>query len=75
MSKLYCNHSEKPDSAAKLYYVEELVNCMMQTFSNSMSESSHQSIDESMVKFKGRSALKQYLPLKPIKRGIKVAKM
>jgi len=71
MSKLYCNHPEKPDSAAKLYYVEELVNCMKQTFSNSMSESSHQSIDESMVKFKGRSALKQYLPLKPIKRGIK----
>ena len=28
MSKLYCNHPEKPDSAAKLYYVEELVNCM-----------------------------------------------
>lgn len=25
-----------------------------------------------MVKFKGRSALKQYLPLKPIKRGIKI---
>ena len=72
MSKLYCNHPEKPDSATKLYYVEELVNCMKQTFSNSMSESSHQSIDESMVKFKGRSALKQYLPLKPIKRGIKV---
>jgi len=37
-----------------------------------MSESSHQSIDESMVKFKGRSVLKQYLPLKPIKRGVKV---
>jgi len=72
MSKLHCNHPEKPDSAAKLYYVEELVNCMKQTFSNSMSESSHQSIDESMAKFKGRSVLKQYLPLKPIKRGIKV---
>ena len=72
MSKLYCNHPEKPDSAAKLYYVEELVNCMKQSFSNSMSESSHQSIHESMVKFKGRSVLKQYLPLKPIKRGIKV---
>ena len=74
MSKLYCNHPEKPDSAAKLYYVEELVNCMKQSFSNSMSKSSHQSIDESMVKFKGRSVLKQYLPLKPIKRGIKVWK-
>ena len=68
MSKLYCNHPEKPDSAAKLYYVEELVNCMKQSFSNSMSETSHQSIDESMVKFKESSVLKQYLPLKPIKR-------
>ena len=29
-------------------------------------------IDESMIKFKGRSSIKQYLPLKPIKRGYKV---
>ncbi len=29
-------------------------------------------IDEAMVKFQGRSSLKQYLPMKPIKRGIKV---
>ena len=29
------------------------------------------SIDEAMIKFKGRSSLKQYVPLKPIKRGIK----
>lgn len=36
------------------------------------SESTFQSIDESMVKFKGRSVMKQYLPLKPIKRGIKI---
>ena len=57
MSKLYCNHPEKPDSAAKLYYVEELVNCIKQTFSNSMSESSHQSIDESMVKFSTKTIL------------------
>ena len=48
------------------------MNCMKQTFSNAMSESSHQSIDESMVKLKGRSVLKQYLLLKPIKRGVKV---
>ena len=27
---------------------------------------------ESMIPFKGRSALKQYMPLKPIKRGYKV---
>ena len=30
------------------------------------------SIDESIVKFKGRSSLKQYLPMKPIKRGFPV---
>ena len=30
------------------------------------------SIDEAMVGFKGRSSLKQYVPKKPTKRGIKV---
>ena len=54
-----------------LYYVKELMNCMKLTFSNAMSESSHQSIDEYRIKFKGHSVLKQYLRLKPIKRGVK----
>ena len=30
------------------------------------------SIDEAMIKFKGRSSMKQYMPKKPIKRGFKV---
>lgn len=30
------------------------------------------SIDESMVRFKGRSSLKQYNPMQPIKRGYKI---
>ena len=30
------------------------------------------SIDEAMVSFKGRSSLKQYMPKKPVTRGIKV---
>ena len=30
------------------------------------------SVDEAMVKFKGRSSIKQYQPLKPVKRGFKV---
>jgi len=29
-------------------------------------------VDEAMVKFQGRSTMKQYMPLKPIKRGFKV---
>ena len=58
LSKLYFNHLEKPDDATKLYYVEELVNCMKQ-ISSVMSESSHEDIDQSMVKLKWRSVLKQ----------------
>ena len=29
-------------------------------------------IDEAMIKFQRRSSLKQYMPIKPVKRGIKV---
>ena len=29
-------------------------------------------VDEAMIKFQGRSSLKQYIPLKPVKRGIKM---
>ena len=29
-------------------------------------------VDEAMVKFKGRSSIKQYMPKKPIKRGFKI---
>ena len=32
----------------------------------------HVSINESMILFKGRSSLKQYNPMKPIKRGYKI---
>ena len=30
------------------------------------------SVDKAMIPFKGRSSLKQYMPLKPIRRGIKI---
>ena len=70
LSKLYFNFPEKPENASKLYHVEELVNCMKDTFPNERRLISN--IVESMVKFKGRSVLKQHLPLKPIKRGVKI---
>lgn len=31
-----------------------------------------QAVDEAMIKDKGRTSLKQYMPMKPIKRGIKM---
>ena len=40
-------------------------------FSEVQSNNSEQSIDEHMVKFKGRSEIKQYMKSKPIKGGFK----
>ena len=42
------------------------------TFQNSYKPGKHQSIDEGMITYKGRLSYVQYLPSKPIKRGIKV---
>lgn len=74
MSKLYFNLPNKPEDANKTYYVDELVSCLKSTFPKARTEATFLSIDESMAKFKGRSTLKQYVPLKPINRGIKIRK-
>ena len=71
-SKLYFQNPEKPENATKTYYLEEVLASLKSSFTAARSDSIYQSIDESMTKFKGRSALKQYMPMKPIKRGIKL---
>ena len=50
--------------------VRSLVNHFNQSFSNSVTNDDSQSIDGHMVKFKGRSSMKQYAKNKPIKWGI-----
>ncbi|XP_066581313.1 piggyBac transposable element-derived protein 4-like [Prorops nasuta] len=55
----------------KLYKLRPLLNSLEKNFKTYWKPSKYQSIDESMIKFKGRSSLKQYLPAKPIKRGYK----
>lgn len=72
VSKLYFASPEKPNNTSKTYYADELLSCLKYTFSNCRQDSVYQSIDESMTKFKVRSSLKQYMPLKPTKRGIKL---
>lgn len=56
----------------KLYKVRPLLDNLSETFLHSCLPSKNQAIDESMIRFKGRSSLRQYMPLKPIKRGYKV---
>jgi len=72
-SKMYFASPKKPDDcSSKTYYIDDVVSCLKEKFIKYRQDSTFQSIDESMTKFKGRSSLKQYMPLKPIKRGIKM---
>ena len=72
MSKLYINYYDKPYEADELYYVEDLINCLKLTFQKYRQDGPYHSIDELTTKFKGKCSFKQYLPMKPVKRGIKV---
>lgn len=56
----------------KLYKIRPLLDRLNSSFVNECYATKSQSIDEAMIKFKGRSSLKQYMPLKPVKRGFKV---
>ena len=56
----------------KLGKVRPLINHFQEKFSSLYNLSCEIAIDEAMIKFQGHSSLKQYMPMKPIKRGIKV---
>ncbi|CAH1982430.1 unnamed protein product [Acanthoscelides obtectus] len=71
---MYYTKPNKPESSSKTYYLDELVECLKKRFQKARTECLHQSIDETMTKFKEGSSLKQYLPMKPIKRESSCAK-
>lgn len=58
----------------KLHKIRPIVDMLNSVISNTKiyKPSSFVSVDESMVPFKGRSAIKQFMPMKPVKRGYKV---
>lgn len=69
------NETEPPRGSSeydKLYKLRPLLTKLNKVYQKEAFNSEVQSIDECMVKFKGRSTLKQYMPKKPIKRGFKV---
>jgi len=55
----------------KLYKWRPLINKLNRKFQYQCITTSSQSVDEAMILFKGRSSLKQYMPMKPIKCGYK----
>ena len=56
----------------KLGKVRPVINHCSRVFQDSYNPHCECAVDEAMIPFQGRSTLKQYLPMKPVKRGIKV---
>lgn len=56
----------------KLFKIRPLLDALNRACQKLAKNTTSQSIDESMIRFKGVSSLKQFMPLKPIKRGYKV---
>ena len=65
-------HQRGTISYDKLGKVRPLLQYLSRKFMDMYTPNKEVAVDEAMVKFSGRSTIKQYLPMKPIKRGIKV---
>ena len=55
-----------------MYKLRPLLDSLNTNFMKLYNVSKRVSVDESMILFKGRSSIKQYNPMKPIKRGFKL---
>ena len=71
LANLHVNDDSLPAGTDKLWKVRPLIDSLNKNFQKLYDVRRTQSVDESMILFKGRSCLKQYNPKKPIKRGYK----
>lgn len=69
---LHLNDNRNACGQDKLFKIRPLLDIISRTFDEEYLPSQNVSIDEGMIKYKGRLGFKQYMPMKPIKRGIKV---
>lgn len=77
LTSLHCNNNDmmpkkEEPGFDKLYKIRPYIELLKTNFQKYYLPSKEISIDESMVKFKGRISFKQYMPMKPIKRGFKI---
>ncbi|XP_038124351.1 piggyBac transposable element-derived protein 4-like [Cyprinodon tularosa] len=56
----------------KLWKMRWFLNYLLDRFQALYEVDGNVSVDESMIKFKGRLSFRQYLPMKPTKWGVKV---
>ena len=71
LQNLHFADSGKDDKSDNAFKMRPVIDHLNSKVSEVLSNVSEQSIDEHMVKFKGRSGMKQYIKSKPIKWGFK----
>ena len=71
LQNLHFADNRKDDKTDKAFKMRPVIDQLNSKFSEVLSNNSEQSSDEHMVKFKGRSGMKQYIKSKPIKWGFK----
>ena len=64
--------SRGEEGFSRLHKVDPVINHFKDKFKSAYYPHCEVSIDYAMIPFKGHSSMKQYLPLKPVKRGFKV---
>ena len=60
------------DKSDKLWKIRRFMDLLLAQFQALYEVNGYVSVDESMVKYKGRLSFRQYLPMKPVKWGTKV---
>lgn len=66
------NHDSVPGNLDKLFKVRPFLDHLRDKCKQLFVPGEFVSVDEIMIAFTGRSSIKQYMPLKPVKRGYKV---
>ena len=71
LQNLHFAHNTQENNFDKASKIRPIIDHFKNVFLSAMSDTNEQSIDKHMTKLKGRSGMKQYLQLKPIKWGFK----
>ena len=71
LQNLHFSNNDNDDKTDKPHKIGPVIEHLNKVFTESLSNSPFQSVDEHKCKFKGRSSMKQHINNKPIKWGFK----
>lgn len=71
----FADNEQYETDPPKLYKIQKLIDCLKSKFQNAFIPKEHVCIDETMIPFRGRLKIRQYLPKKRHKYGLKMYKL